>query len=150
MVQFFFKPAQGPRAILLVRLAVGLIFTTQGILKDMDPNMGVVRFTKIGFSHPYFTAHFVGMLEIVCGLLVLLGLWTRAAAAPLLIVITTAIATTKIPEVFHANQGFWYVVRDARTDFAMLCSVVFLISGGGGALSLDAPRGREDISGPIE
>jgi uncharacterized membrane protein YphA (DoxX/SURF4 family) len=67
-----------------------------------------------------------------------------------LIVITTAIATTKIPEVFHANQGFWYVVRDARTDFAMLCSVVFLISGGGGALSLDAPSGREDISGPIE
>ena len=150
MVQFFFKPAQGPRAILLVRLAVGLIFTKQGILKYMDPNMGVVRFTKIGFSHPYFTAHFVGMLEIVCGLLVLLGLWTRAAAVPLLIVITTAIATTKIPELFHANQGFWYMVSDARTDFAMLCSVVFLISGGGGALSLDAPRGRENISGPIE
>jgi uncharacterized membrane protein YphA (DoxX/SURF4 family) len=150
MVQFFFKPAQGPRAILLVRLAVGLIFTRQGILKYMDSNMGVVRFTKIGFSHPHFTANFVGMFEIVCGLLVLLGLWTLAAAAPLLIVITTAIATTKISEVFHANQGFWYVVSDARTDFAMLCSVVFLISGGGGALSLDAPRGREDISGPIE
>jgi len=42
------------------RLAVGLIFLTQGILKYIDPNMGVIRFAKIGFRHPYFTAHFVG------------------------------------------------------------------------------------------
>jgi len=95
----------------------------------------------IGFPHPYFTAHFVGTFEIVCGLLVLLGLWTRAAAIPLLIVITTAIATTKIPELFRANQGFWYMVSDARVDFAMLCSLLFLISVGGGAWSLDARRG---------
>jgi uncharacterized membrane protein YphA (DoxX/SURF4 family) len=148
MVRFFFKPTQGPRAILLVRLAVGLIFMTQGILKYIDPNMGVVRFTKIGFSHPYFTAHFVGMFEILCGLLVLLGLWTRAAGVPLLIIIATAIATTKIPELFHENQGFWYMVSDARTDLAMLCSILFLILVGGGALSLDASRGRESISGP--
>ncbi len=102
--------------------------------------MGVIRFTRIGFPHPYFTAHFVGAFEIVCGLLVLLGLWTRAAAVPLLIVISTAIATTKIPELFRANQGFWFMVSDARTDFAMLCSLIFLIILGGGTWSLDAPR----------
>ena len=124
--------------MVLIRLAVGLIFFTQGILKFVDPNMGVVRFTKIGFSHPYFTAHFVGTFEIVCGLLVLVGLWTKAAAVPLLIVIATAIATTKIPELFRANQGFWYMVSDARTDFAMLCSLLFLIATGGEAWSLDA------------
>jgi uncharacterized membrane protein YphA (DoxX/SURF4 family) len=77
---------------------------------------------------------------MVCGLLVLLGLWTRAAAVPLLIVISTAIATTKIPELFRANQGFWFMVSDARTDFAMLCSLVFLIILGGGKWSLDARR----------
>jgi putative oxidoreductase len=87
-----------------------------------------VRFTRIGFPHPYFTAHLVGSLEIACGILVLLGLWTRAAAIPLLVVIVTAIATTKIPELFRANQGFWYMVSDARTDLAMLCSLLFLIS----------------------
>jgi uncharacterized membrane protein YphA (DoxX/SURF4 family) len=69
---------------------------------------------------------------------VLLGLWTRAAATPLLIVISTAIATTKIPELFRASQGFWYMVSDARTDFAMFCSLVFLILVGGGTWSLDA------------
>jgi putative oxidoreductase len=140
VIQFFFRPAQGPASIVLIRLPVGLIFLTQGILKYIDPNMGVVRFARIGFPHPYFTAHFVGTFEMVCGFLVLLGVWTRAAAVPLLIVISTAIATTKIPELFRANQGFWYVVSDARTDLAMFCSLLFLISVGRGAWSLDAGR----------
>lgn len=134
------SPPQGPAPILLIRLAVGLIFFTQGILKYTDPNMGVVRFARIGFPHPYFMAHFVGAVEIVCGLLILLGLLTRLAATPLLIVIITAIATTKIPELFRANQGFWYMVSDARTDFAMLCSLLFLILAGAGAWSMDAQR----------
>jgi putative oxidoreductase len=81
-------------------------------------------------------AHFVGSFEIVCGLLVLLGLLTRLAAVPLLIVICTAMVSTKIPELFRANQGFWYMVSDARTDFAMLCSLLFLILAGGGRWSL--------------
>jgi len=147
LLQFFFRPPRGPASILLVRLALGMIFFTQGILKYSDPNMGVVRFARIGFPHPHITAHLVGAFEIVCGLLVLLGLWTRAAAVPLLIVITTAIATTKIPELFRANQGFWYMVSDARTDFAMLCSLLFLILAGGGAWSLDG-RGDREKAGP--
>ena len=60
--RFFSSPPQGPASIFLIRLAVGLIFFTQGILKYTDPAMGVNRFTKIGFSHPYFTAHFVGTI----------------------------------------------------------------------------------------
>jgi len=124
--------------VLLVRIAVGVIFFTQGILKYIDPGMGVARFTRIGFSHPYFTAHFVGTFEILRGLLLLLGIGTRLVSIPLLVVIMTAIATTKIPELFRANQGFWYMVSDARTDFAMFCCLVFLISVGGGSWSLDA------------
>jgi putative oxidoreductase len=145
--RFFFRPTVGPASVVLIRLAVGLIFFTQGILKYLDLNMGVVRFAKIGFPHPYFTAHFVGTFEIVCGLLVLLGLWTRATSIPLLIVIVTAIATTKIPELFRENQGLWYMVSDARTDFAMFCSLLFLISVGGGAWSLDAHRGSRNNLG---
>jgi putative oxidoreductase len=133
-----FRHVPGQASIFFVRLAVGLIFFTQGILKFTDPHLGVERFARIGFPEPYFTARFVGTFEILCGLLVLVGLRTRAASVPLLMIICTAIATTKIPELTRPAQGFWYMVSDARTDFAMLCSLLFLILAGGGSFSLDS------------
>src|SRR5215831_20837994 len=105
------------RSIIFIRLAVGLIFFSQGILKYIDPHMGVLRFTRIGFPMPGFTAHFVGTFEVVCGVLILVGLLTRLASLPPLIVIITAIATTKIPELVHVDQGFGFMISDARTDF---------------------------------
>ena len=132
-------PAWNGHSVVFIRLAVGLIFFTQGILKYIDPHLGVLRFARIGFPLPGFTAYFVGAFEITCGLLVLVGLFTRVACIPLLVVILTAIATTKIPELFHAGQGFWFMVSDARTDFAMAMSLVFLLLAGGGGLSLDLP-----------
>jgi putative oxidoreductase len=116
-----------PKGAIFIRIAVGLIFFTQGILKFTDPHMGVDRFTHIGFPHPAFTAHFVGTFEILCGLLVLFGVFTRFAVVPLLIIICTAIATTKIPELTRPGQGFWFVISDARTDFAMLMCLLFLL-----------------------
>jgi uncharacterized membrane protein YphA (DoxX/SURF4 family) len=82
---------------------------------------------------------------MICGNLVLLGLWTRISAIPLLVVISTAIATTKIPELYRPNQGFWYMVSDARTDFAMLCCLLFLIICGPGSWSVDHFRSRRDV-----
>jgi putative oxidoreductase len=147
LFQFLFRPTKGPASLFLIRLPVGLIFLTQGVLKFIDPNMGVVRFARIGFPHPYLTAHFVGCFEIVCGSLVLLGLWTRAASVPLIVVISTAIATTKLPELLHPNQGLWYMVSDARTDFAVFCCLLFLILHGGGAWALDAEAEPERNTG---
>lgn len=125
-------------SVIFIRLAAGLIFFTQGILKYTDPHLGVLRFTKIGFPQPGFTAHFVGTFEIICGALILVGLLTRLASIPLLIIILTAIATTKIPELSRPAQGFWFMVSDARTDFAMTMSLLFLISVGAGSWSLDS------------
>ncbi len=132
------RPAWRSPAVVFIRVAVGLIFSTQGLLKYLDPNMGVNRFARIGFPHPWFTAHFVGTFEMSCGLMILLGLLTRIAAIPLLIVICTAIATTKVPELSRPSQGFWFMVSDARADFSMLLSLLFLISAGAGGCSVDA------------
>ena len=140
----FFGSASDVGSVIFIRLAVGLIFFTQGILKYIDSHMGVLRFTKIGFPYPNFTAHFVGTFEILCGVLILLGLFTRLASVPLLIIILTAIATTKIPELWRFAQGFWFMVSDARTDFAMTMSLLFLISVGPGAWSLDVSFGAEN------
>ncbi|MFI5251978.1 MAG: DoxX family protein [Bacteroidota bacterium] len=131
-----FTRARG--AAVLIRLSVGLIFLTQGILKYTDPTWGVLRFTKIGFPFPDFTAHLVGTFEIICGLLVMVGLFARLASIPLLVINLTAIATTKIPELFRPEQGFWFIGSDARTDFAMFTGIVFLLIEGAGPWSLDA------------
>ena len=141
------NPSSHHKAIIYIRLAVGLIFLTQGILKYIDPHLGVLRFTRIGFPAPGFTAHFVGAFEIVCGSLVALGLFTRPAAVPLLVIILTAIATTKIPELFRQGQGGWFMVSDARTDFAMTMCLLFLLVAGAGPWSLDAWLGRRRAGG---
>ena len=143
---FFSKLGTQAPAIVLIRIAVGLIFATQGILKYIDANMGVNRFARIGFPHPWFTAHFVGAFEIVCGCLVLVGLFTRLAAVPLLAIISTAIAATKIPELSRPAQGLWFMVSDARTDCAMFCCLIFLIITGPGLLSIDGWRRERQSS----
>jgi putative oxidoreductase len=94
--------------------------------------------TKIGFPYPGFTAHFVGTFEIACGVLVLIGLFARLVSILLLIVILTALATTKIPELWHPNLGVWFMVSETLTDFAITMSLLFLITVGAGSWSLDA------------
>jgi putative oxidoreductase len=69
---------------------------------------------------------------------VVLGLFTRLAAVPLLGVILVAIATTKLPMI--AKSGIWSMLHEARTDFSMLLGLLFLLIAGAGTLSLDALR----------
>jgi uncharacterized membrane protein YphA (DoxX/SURF4 family) len=81
-------------------------------------------------------APFVGVTEITCGLLVILGLFTRLAAILLLVVMLVAISTTKIPILLRS--GFWSMAHEARTDYALLLGAVFLLLVGAGPWSLDA------------
>jgi putative oxidoreductase len=128
------------RAIILIRILVGWVFVSEGIQKFLFPALGVGRFAKIGFPHPGILAPIVGIVEIACGLAVILGLWTRLASIPLLIVIGTAFVTTKIPELHRAGEGFWFMLHDARTDFSMVLGLVFLLVVGGGTLAMTRSR----------
>ncbi len=121
---------------LIPRLVVGLVFLSEGIQKFLFPeSVGAGRFAKIGFENPEFWALFVASFEIVCGVLVLLGFLTRIASIPLLIIMFTALTTTKIPILLE--KGFWQMAHDSRTDFAMTMLLVFLIIFGAGRLSVD-------------
>ena len=132
---------RAPAAVLLVRLVVGAVFLSEGIQKFLFPAaLGVGRFTKIGIPAPEVMAPFVGVVEIVFGLLLLLGLFTRLATIPLLIDILVAIATTKLPML--VKDGFWKMVHEARTDYAMLLGLIFLLLVGGGPLALDSRLAR--------
>ncbi len=129
------------KALLLVRILVGWVFVSEGIQKFLFPvQLGVGRFEKIGIPSPHLMAPFVGTVEIVCGTLLLAGLFTRLAAVPLLAVILVAITTTKIPMV--AKSGVWSMLHEARADFSMLLGLVFLLIAGAGTLSVDARRHR--------
>jgi len=128
--------AEGAPANLLVRLLVGGVFFLEGIKKFLFPNQwGVGRFIHIGIPAASTLAPFVGVVEIVCGFLLLLGLLTRLASIPLVIDICVAIATTKIPILLKG--GFWPMEAEARTDYSMLMGLVFLLVAGAGRLSAD-------------
>src|SRR5437868_7709887 len=89
-------PADGSPSILLLRLMAGGVFLSEGILKFVYANQGVGRFTKLGFPLPHLTADFVGVLEIVGGLCLITGLFTRFIAIPFIVEMLVAIASTKI------------------------------------------------------
>ncbi len=129
------------KAVLLIRILVGWVFVSEGIQKFIFPaQLGVGRFEKIGIPAAHFMAPFVGSVEIACGSLLLIGMFTRLAAVPLLGVILVAIGTTKLPMI--ARTGIWSMLHEARTDFSMLLGLVFLLTTGAGTLSLDARLSR--------
>ncbi len=122
--------------LLLIRLMVGAVFLSEGIQKFLFPAIrGAGRFEKIGLPSPEFLGSFVGFFEILSGALILLGLFTRLAAVPTLIIMLVAIATTK--GAVLANEGFWAMMHGSRTDWAMLLGSIYLIIEGGGKWSVD-------------
>jgi uncharacterized membrane protein YphA (DoxX/SURF4 family) len=130
-------PQSAPAATLLVRLLVGGVFVSEGIQKFLLPEaLGVGRFVKIGIPAPAIMAPFVGVIEIVCGTLLIVGLMTRLAAIPLFIDMLVAIATTKVPILL--KSGVWAMAHEARTDYAMLLGSAFVSLVGAGRVSLDA------------
>lgn len=132
--------ARAPAATVLVRVLVGGVFLSEGIQKFLYPAaLGAGRFAKIGIPAPEVMGPFVGVVEIVCGLLLVVGLLTRLAALPLIIDMIMAIATTKIPMLL--KSGFWAMAHEARTDWCMLLGCVFLFFVGSGPLSLDGRIG---------
>jgi len=132
---------------LLIRLMVGCVFVSEGIQKFLySDSLGVGRFIKIGIPAPEILAPFVGVVEIACGFLLLMGLFTRFAALPLIITMLVAISTTKIPILLE--RGFWVMAHESRTDWSMLIGSVFILLAGPGSWSLDsllsARRNRQD------
>jgi len=141
---------------ILVRLMVGLVvFLPEGIQKLVFPEIvGAGRFANIGIPYPEVMGPFVGSVEVVCGTLIILGLLTRLAAIPIIIIMVVAIVSTKLPIwaghdiwIFHmpklARYGFWSMAHEARDDFLMLLGSIYLLIAGAGAWSLDAMLVRE-------
>ena len=143
------------RYTLLLRLMAGSVFFWEGLLKLVYVNQGVGRFTKLGFPFPELTAHFVAGFEIIGGLLIMAGLFTRLVALGFVVEMVVAILSTKIslflgtsPLPLPASPpkvGIWAVLHEIRSEWAQLTTSLFLVLAGPGRWSLDARRARAGL-----
>ena len=134
--------------MILIRVMVGLVFLTEGILKFVYPGeLGWGRFAHIGLPFPHVLAPFVGAVEIAAGGALILNLYAGDAALLLLIVILTAIFTTKAPILMgHPlgkfappkldHFGLLSFIHEARTDLCMLFGLVAVLLDSGMKLGL--------------
>lgn len=129
--------------MILIRVIVGSVFLTEGILKFLYPNeLGAGRFAHIGLPFPHLLAPFVGAVEAVAGAAVILNLFAGDAALLLLVVIVTALVTTKLPMLLGhsfgpfslaklSHYGLLSFLHEARTDLCMLFGTVAIILDSG-------------------
>lgn len=137
MRTFLFSTIAHP-ATILIRLAVGFTFLVAGSRKLLDVEGGVGFFGSIGIPVPEAMFPFVGVMEVLCGFLVLIGLLTRIAAIPLSIIMVVALITTKLPQI---PGGFLDFLNASRLDVTMLLCAIYLIWVGAGRWSVDAQIG---------
>jgi len=144
----FKPPVNGPSVNIIIRFLAGSIFLTEGIIKFLFANQGVGRFTKIGIPFPDVMAPFIAILEIVGGLLLIVGYLTRVFSILFIIQMLVAVLTTKIavylgisPIIKPASPpsiGIWAYFHETRVDYAMIMTTIFLLINGPGKLSVDA------------
>lgn len=124
------------KAILFIRISVGLIFLSEGIQKFILPlERGIGRFEKLGVFFPEFMGNFIGIVEIICGMMILIGFYTRFAAILTTIIMLFAMYYTQLPILIE--EGFWAMANRIRTDWSMLLGSIFLINQGAGYRSFD-------------
>jgi uncharacterized membrane protein YphA (DoxX/SURF4 family) len=151
---FLYPPDNAPTATVLLRLMAGGVFLWEGMLKFVFANQGVGRFTKLGIPAPELTANFVGMLEIVGGMLLIAGLLTRVIAVPFIIEMLVAMLSTKISLYLGTSPlplppvppqiGLWAVLHEIRSEYAQIMVIIFLLIVGPGRWSLDALLARRE------
>lgn len=146
---WWLRPGRSEWSI-LIRVSLAGVFVPEGLQKLIFPEiLGAGRFTRIGLPAPELLGPFVGVVELVCGVLLLLGLASRLAALPLIVTMLVAIFTTKIPILLGtgflgfnlrdlARYGFWSFTHETRTDWAMLLGATYVLLAGGGRWSMDA------------
>ena len=120
---------------LLLRLTLGLAFAPNGWgkLRNLD---GVTEyFDSLHVPAPHFNAMLVGSIELVGGVLLILGLGTRIASALLIGVMSVATLTAVVPKLDSGLDGVSQLANSIEMTY--LAVFVWLLMKGAGTASLD-------------
>ena len=118
-------------APLAVRITVGIVFMGTGWTKLQNLS-GITRnFAALGIPAPEIVTPFVSGVEFVGGILLLLGLLTRFAAVPLMIVMVVAILSAKLEDI----DGLETLLGFEEVSYFMMFG--WLAVAGPGPVSLD-------------
>lgn len=112
-------------AILILRIFVAAIFITHGVAKLMNIQGTEMFFQIIGL--PTVLATVVGVVEVLAGLLMLLGFLTSVSAIAIIAIMVMAIIKVKLP-----MMG----IMGAEIEAAMLVSALVIVLTGSGRYSL--------------
>lgn len=121
-----------PLALLVMRLALGAVMVGHGYHKVFGGLHHHVQFvTSLGL--PGWTAYLSAFTEFFGGMLVIIGLFTRAAAFAICINMSVAIAKVHFHNGLMGDHGYEFPLALAALAFGL----VFL---GGGAIAFDHIR----------
>ena len=132
-----------PMTHALLRAGLGAILIPHGMQKLFGAFGGAglngfaAIFDKIGYSPGLFWAYVVGGTEFIGGILMVIGLLTRPAAAAILIFMLNAIWFTSNTAGFFWTKG--------GSEFSIILGLValYFLCRGGGPYSVDRAIGRE-------
>src|SRR4029078_1893175 len=114
-------------ALTLLRVVVGVVFLMHGYQKWFMMGIPGVTgfFTSLGAPVPVISAYVVATLELAGGIALILGLFTRIFAIPLMLDLAGAII------LFHAKNGF-FVPKGVEFVLTLLTATLVLALAGGG------------------
>src|SRR5471030_2288908 len=118
-------------APLAVRITVGVVFMGTGWTKLHNLPAITKNFTALGIPAPEILTPFVSGVEFVGGLLLLIGLFTRLTAVPLMIVMVVAIILARLGDVTSLEDFF------GSEEVAYFVIFAWLAIAGPGPVSVD-------------
>lgn len=123
-------------ASLVLRIGLGVMFAAHGLQKvfGMFEGPGIGGFSKmlsgLGFVPPVFWAYVVAFVELIGGLCLILGIFTRIFSLLLCVVMVVAIA------IVHLSNGFFMSAGGFEYQFIIICALITLLLLGPGKLAL--------------
>lgn len=115
-------------SLLILRMGVAVMMLVHGIPKLQMLFSGGIQFPGVMGMSPTFSLALAVLAEVLCSVLVFIGLFTRVAVVPLII--------TMLIAVFLIHGGDPFATQELGIHYLIVYIVLFLL--GGGKYSFDA------------